>query len=258
MRCTFLSIILVLLTVAACKPSDVHSTPPLTVCVAASLEDVVGELINTYESRTDTTWRLATGASGTLRKQIELGAPCDVFVSSDPLQVDVLNHKHLTISHSTRTLATNQLVLAQPVQSNSIVTSPTALVNSHLMIAIASPDVAPAGRYAKQALERLGIWTDLQSRLVRSDNVRMAAKQLSLRAISAAIVYATDANADNNISVSFTFPEDSHDPIEYVGCVVAASSQTSEASQFVDYLASQQTVALWRKHGFAVPKGQPR
>jgi molybdate transport system substrate-binding protein len=222
------------------------------VCAAASLHDVVTELAS--ELLVDV--RLNFAASGALCAQIERGAPCDVFLSADPLLIDRLVNGGRVKAGSRRVVAANRLVIARA--GPGLMMTHELTTEAYARIAIADPDAAPAGRYARQALRAAGLWDALLPKLVRTPDVRSAARYLAMGAVQAAIVYATDAAAVQGITAAFLFDASSHEPIGYVGAVMQSSVDDAEASRFLNHVASARSAPIWRRHDFEpVPQRQP-
>ncbi len=249
--------------VPGCDPRERDKRDSLTVFVAASLEDVVAELALRFEQENSVTMRLNAGASGGLRRQIELGAPCDVFLSADAAQIDALERNGFLRPNAQRVLARNRLVIAFRAGLNPADTGPAALRSEVVRrIAVANPDYAPAGRYARQALTHTGCWRWVQPKIVLSDNARAAALNVAHGAVDAAVIYATDAAALHLSSGAYTFPSSTHDSIEYVGAVIKPRGNGDEndeiaretpalAQAFVGFLSGHDTREVWVRHGFA-------
>ncbi len=245
-------------TVGGCTRSVDESPNPLTVLAAASLNDVMAEASGHFERVTHRQVVVSAGASGTLRRQIELGAPCDVFLSADPEQVNLLLSGGFLVASSVREVASNRLILA--VQAGRAVPqSLTAILldEAILRIAVPNPEYVPAGRYARQALKHAGCWHDVQTKLVLTDDVRAAERHLSLGTVDAAILYGTDVIATPQLTAAHVFAPDAHDPIRYVGAVVNRESVSPIAGEFLSFLAGDEAASMWRRHGFMSPAGSP-
>ncbi|MFQ5413964.1 MAG: molybdate ABC transporter substrate-binding protein, partial [Phycisphaerae bacterium] len=210
---------------------------------------------------------VSSGASAALRAQIELGAPCDVFVSADARQVDMLVEHGLADADTRRVLARNRLVIVEPDPNagqaapslNHGPAMPHALNHArYRRIAVANPAYAPAGRYARQALQRAGLWTALTPKLVFADNARNAARHAATAAVDAAIVYATDAAPFDNLTVVHAFPPDAHDPITYVAAAITRAHAHDRARALLDCLAAPRTAGVWMTHGFEPATGRYR
>lgn len=244
-----------------CAPGPLNSEKTLTVFAAASLNDVVTELAENYQRTAPVSLRISTGASGALCTQIEQGAPCDLFLSADPALTRRLLAAGRLRKDAPRTLARNRLVLAVAAQVEPGTVWPEALKKPSVRrIAIADPDTAPAGRYAREALVSLKLWDALQPKLVRAGDVRGAAHYLAWHTVQAAIVYQTDVDATESLTPVYVFDETTHTPIEYVGAVVASGgaaqgdsgrdTRADSARDFLAFLGSAAAAPVWRKYGF--------
>lgn len=246
--------------VAGCSEGDAAGPGELEVLVAASLREVVADLAASFEEQTGGRVNLSAGASGSMRRQIELGAPCDVFISADGDQVDALIEKNRIHADSRRVLASNRLVVAVHQDSGTNFESMDQLKASTIRrICIANPAYAPAGRYAEQALKHLNLWDALEPKLVLADNVRDAANHVRIKAVDVAIIYASDVASTDELSEAFRIDEKAHQPIEYVGGAVTSGRAESLSRSFLTFLESDDAKARWRAHGFvAVTRGGDR
>ncbi|MFI4953615.1 MAG: molybdate ABC transporter substrate-binding protein, partial [Burkholderiales bacterium] len=195
--------------------------------------------------------------SNALAKQIEAGAPADVFLSADVDWVDYLD-KHKLIRPGTRVdLLRNRLVLIAPADSlASLRIAPGFGLAAALgagRLAMANPDSVPAGKYGRDALRSLGIWTAIEPHMARAENARAALLLVARGEAPFGLVYATDALADRKVRVVDTFAESTHAPIVYPVAIVA-SSRSPYAQRFVDSLASPAARAIWARHGFTMAK----
>jgi len=250
-------------TLLGCAP-DRDQARRVTVLAAASLNDVLEEMADAFGKDDSAALTISTGASGALCAQIELGAPCDVFLPADPALVDRLEAAGRIASNSRRVLAGNRLVIAVAAPAVAADGWPELLASAGVSrIALADPDAAPAGRYAREALVHLGLWDRLQAKLVRAADVRSAARLLAMRAVDAAIVYETDVSATDNIVSAYRFAADMHAPIEYVGALIesrdtAAGPYRAAAARFLAFLQSEPAERIWRKHGFVALVAQTK
>lgn len=268
--------------VASCDERGARRDPsvegPLRVFAAASLGDVVAELAEHFERESGVRVVVSFGGSATLRRQIELGAPADVFVSADARQVRMLERgglvalrqsaaarpgdvPHPSGSHPSalleggpplvRRVAGNRLVIAVSTGSDVAIESPTGLGDSRVRrIAIANPEYAPAGRYAREALTRCGVWAHVESKLVLTENVRHAAMHIRSGAVEAAIVYGSDLRGASGLRSAYWFNAAAHEPIEYVAAVPARSTRVEVAGRFLEFVSAPERGAVWRAHGF--------
>ena len=231
---------------------DSSSRREITVSAGASLRDAFGEIGKQYESRTGSKVNFNFGASGALQKQIESGAPVDVFASAGRPQMDALSSQGLIEPGTQRDFARNVLVLVVPADTTSGPTSFTDLGGAKVTrIAVGNPKTVPVGQYAQQALTRLGLWQQLQSRLILAEDVRQTLDYVARGEVDAGIVYASDVRAaDNKVRKVATAPADLHDPILYPIAVVRASSGKDAARAFIDAVMNDEGQRTLEKYGF--------
>ncbi|HEY6241055.1 MAG TPA: molybdate ABC transporter substrate-binding protein [Burkholderiales bacterium] len=233
----------------------------LTVFAAVSVKDALDESIRGFEPAAGHRIVASYGASQALAKQIENGAPADLFISADLDWMDYAAERKLIVPGSRINLLGNRLVLIAPASSTaSVQIAPTfplsALLGSE-RLAIADPDSVPAGKYGKAALESLGVWASVSPKLARGENVRAALAFVSRGEAPFGIVYRSDATADRRVRVVGEFPASSHPPIVYPAALTAAGRSPIRA-QFLSYLGSDVVRPIWEKHGFTLPVSRPR
>ena len=249
-----LSLGLLCLTITASLPPAEAQQPQILVFAAASLSETVQELATAYEKTAQVTVKSSFDSSSVLARQIEAGAPADVFFSADTAWMDYLQSRNLIKPGSRKDLLGNSLVLVAPAQSQiQLKIAPhfpllAALGDGRL--ATGDPDSVPSGRYARSALAKLGVWDEIAPRLARAENVRVALLYVTRGEAPLGIVYASDALADKGVRVVDTFPADTHEPIVYP--IALTQSAQSQAAGFVAYLTSPQGQAIFVKHGFTV------
>jgi molybdate transport system substrate-binding protein len=225
---------------------------PLLVFAAASLTDALGEVDRAFTTRTHIAVRASFAASSVLAKQIEAGAPADVFFSADLGWMDYLQKRGLLKAGSRRDVLGNALVLVAPADSPvHLRIAPRfdlvgALAGGRL--ATGDPDSVPVGQYARAALTQLGVWDSVAARLVRAENVRAALEYVARGEAVLGIVYRTDAQAEKRVRVVDTFPEDTHPPITYPATVTAGAR--AQAPQFVEFLSSDEARRIFVRYGF--------
>lgn len=245
--------IAIVLALALGLASTVASAATVTVFAAASLKESMDAQARQFESRTGTKVVVSYAASNALAKQIEAGAPADVFISADLEWMDYLDQRRFLAPNARVTLLGNSLVLIAPAAGKLTLKIEqgfalrSALGNERL--AVANPDSVPAGKYARSALEALGVWSSVQNQLARTENVRAALALVSRGETPLGIVYGTDALADSGVRIVDTFPPASHPPILYPAAVIAASSSPA-ARPLLNFLRSPEAAETWRKHGF--------
>ena len=228
----------------------------ILVFAAASLKNALDDAIAAFARETGKDVKASYAASSALAKQIEQGAPADLFFSADLDWMDYLDQKGL-IAKGTRTdLLRNGLVLVAAKDSKlgavAIVPGfPLAGMLDDGRLAMADVKAVPAGKYGKASLEKLGVWTSVEGRLAQAENVRAALALVSRREAPLGIVYRTDVAADPGVKILGTFPEDSHPPIIYP---VALTTETKNAGAraFLAFLRGPVAKAAFEKQGFAV------
>ena len=226
----------------------------LIVSAAASLTNAFSEIAKTYEAQhVGTHVVLNFAASDVLLRQIEQGAPADVFASADEVTMDRAASDGRIDAATRRDFATNSLVLVAPIGG----VAPAALGDlkqvSYKHIAIGNPDSVPAGRYAKQVLVDAGLWDALQPKLVDAQNVRQALDYVARGEAEAGFVYATDAATQaQKVHVALSVPTAT--PVRYPVAVVAGSAQERAARSFVEFLFSAQSQSQLARYGFSPAK----
>lgn len=267
MRRKIISIILVLYFVvllAGCATSQqkaVSNTASpsveITVSAAASMKDVISEVQKNYEVKNPhVKLVLNWGGSGSLQRQIEYGAPVDVFISAAPKHLDYLAAKNM-INQATRIkVAENTLVLVVPVQSSLKINRFEDLLRQDVeKIGLGEPASVPAGQYGKQVLEKLGIWDDIKGKLVYGKDVRSILTYVETGNVDAGIVYSTDALLSDKVKVVAMVPYGAHDPIVYSAAVIAGTKQEKAAKDFLAFLQSDESRPVFERYGFVMRKG---
>ena len=249
--------------IASCGPAEapkaVETAAPeaaATVFAASSLTDVMKQLGAQFAAEGHPAPVFNFAASSELARQIEQGAAADVFISADEAWMDYLADKSLIDVASRKTLLTNTLVLVAPSDKPIAIELKTGMDLVGALkggkLSMANPDSVPAGKYGKEALEKLGAWAGVEASVVRAENVRSALRFVEAGEAAAGIVYATDAKAAGAaVAVAGTFPADSHTPITYPAAVMAGKN-VGGAKAFVDFLASDTAVVVFEQAGFGV------
>lgn len=222
----------------------------LSVAAAASLADVMPELVKAWEAQGGERVRVSYEGSSRLAAQLQAGAPFDVFIGADEAWMKRLVASKLVDAGSVRAVASNTLVCVVPAKAVSAPSSVEALADVK-RLALAAENV-PAGRYAREALSKLGVWARVSPQVVNASNVRRALFLVSMGEVDAGLVYATDARAEPDVRVAFELPAHAHPRIVYPAGVVASSS-SEQARAFVDFLVSEPARRLWSNAGFLSP-----
>ena len=219
---------------------------------AASLAEVLYDLGQAFTARTGIPVKSSLAASSALAKEIEAGAPADVFFSADLEWVSYLEKRGLLRPGPPRSVVTNRLVLIAPADSHvSLRIAPGFDLAGALgqgRLATGDPDSVPVGKYARAALEKLGAWERLSGRIVRAENVRSALAYVARGEAPLGIVYQTDALAERRVRVVDVFPADSHPPITYP--IALTNTAGPEAAEFVAFVTSAAARPIFVKYGF--------
>ena len=230
-----------------------EDTQSVLVFGAASLTDVLDELGKAFTAQTQVPVKSSLAASSALAKQIEAGAPADVFFSADLEWMDYLDKRNLLRPGSRHDVVLNRLVLIAPADSKvSVKIAPgfdllKALGDGGKLVT-GDPDSVPVGKYAHTALDKLGVWDKVSGQLVRAENVRSALAFVARGEAALGIVYQTDALAEKRVRIVDVFPEDSHPPVTYPIAVTVHAGK--EAQRFEDFVVSEPAKAIFRKYGF--------
>ena len=257
LRKTFASFAVALGLLATACSQQQEKAEPLVVLAAASLQEALNAEADAWAAQGHPRPTLSFAASSALARQVESGAPADLFLSADEKWMDTVEKDGALKAGSRRDLLTNSIVLIAPKASAaSVDLTNAASLDAALgkgRLAMADPDAVPAGKYGKAALEHLKLWDKLASKVARADNVRSALALVESGEAPLGIVYTTDAAASKSVRVLATFPEDSHPPIRYPVAVLAAS-KNAQAAGFEQFLTSDQGRAIFAKHGFGAAK----
>jgi molybdate transport system substrate-binding protein len=229
----------------------------LTVFAAASLKNALDDAVKRYETKTGRKVVVSYAASSALAKQIEAGAPADIFFSADLDWMDALQKKNLIDVASRRTLLGNTLVLIAPKASTVSLPLEKDLpllkaLGPDGKLAMASVDSVPAGRYGKAALTYLGVWDAVAPRVAQADNVRAALAFVAKGEAPLGIVYGTDARAEPAVRVVGTFPAESHPEILYPVALLADAKP--DAHGFLEFLLSPEAAPAFETQGFSVKR----
>ncbi len=228
----------------------------LTLSAAISMKEAVDEIGRQFvASRPGTTLSFNFGSSGELQKQIEAGAPVDVFISAASRQMDELQQKGLVLPATRRNFARNVLVVIKPADSTIDLARSADLLDPRVRrVAIGNPKTVPVGQYTEESLRSAGLWERIQPKLVFAENVRQALEYVARGEVDAGFVYTTDfAVRTERVREAFRPGEDTYRPVIYPAAVVKASRQPALAQAFVDALVSGDAQAVLRRLGFQPP-----
>jgi molybdate transport system substrate-binding protein len=229
----------------------------VTMLAAASLTDALGQIDADYEKASGNKVKAAFGGSSALAKQLEKGAPADLFISADVPWMDYVAKANLIDPASRTDLLGNHLVLVGPADSTETVTIDDkydlagALKGGKL--SVADTNAVPAGKYAKASLTKLGMWDKVEGSLAQAENVRAALALVERGEAPLGIVYQTDAMVAK-VKVIGTFPDDSHPPIIYPVALTVQGAKSDAAKAYIEYLKSDAAKTVFEKAGFVILK----
>jgi molybdate transport system substrate-binding protein len=224
---------------------------PVVIFAAASTKDAVQEIADKFKSEQKGEVKINADDSSKLATQIVEDAPAHIFLSANEKWADFVQHKGFALESAP--LMGNSLVIVTPKGNPAGIRSPADLTMPPLKrLAIAGPTV-PAGIYARQALQKLNVWDELEAakKIVAGDNVRVTLTYVERGECEAGIVYATDARITDKVELVYTFPAETHDPIRYVLVLLKSDNQPSLARVFFDYLQSPKAMEVFAKYGFS-------
>jgi molybdate transport system substrate-binding protein len=236
---------------ASCQKDGDTAEKEITVSAAASLREALEEAGKLYmQKNPDIKIVYNFGGSGSLQQQIIQGAPVDVFISASEDQYQKLLTKKIIQPEDSVQLLTNELVLIVPKNREPLIDL-QHLQNAKIKrIALGTPETVPAGKYAKQAIQSAGIWSDIETKLIFTKDVRQVLSYIETGNVDAGIVYKTDALISQKIKFTPLKGKISHDPIIYPAGVVASSKKHKEASSFFRFLTDRNTIDIFKKYGF--------
>lgn len=231
------------------------SAADLVVQAAASLSDALGDAGAIYGAKSGDDFRFNFAASSTLARQIEEGAPADLFVSADEAKMNDLEAKGLLVPGTRRALLSNTLVLIVPADAQRVPKAVADLAQGdYKKIALAEPNSVPAGIYAREYLEHARVWESLKAKMVPLENVRAALAAVESGDAEAGFVYKTDAMTSKKVKVALEITGADAPKISYPLAVLKSSKEPERARRFAEYLAGPEAAEIFRKFGFTLAK----
>lgn len=234
-----------LVLLAACGASD--STRGPVVLAASSLQDALTEAGAAWSADGHAAPAFSFAATSALARQVEQGAPADLFLAADEAWMDRVEERGWLRAGSRTEWLGNRLVVV--AAKDGTIRTLAELGEGHL--ALADPNAVPAGKYAKAALQNLGVWDAVESRIVPAENVRAALALVERGEAALGVVYATDAAASDSVDVIRELPATSHPPIRYPAAILAASDHP-DAAGFLEFLRSTEAREIFAAHGFEI------
>jgi molybdate transport system substrate-binding protein len=246
--------LLILAAIAgALRPVTTHAdTPPVTVFAAASLTDVLTETGRVFRERHGVVIRHSFASSGQVARQLESGAAVEMIITADREWMDYLEQRRLVQRESVGSLARNRLVVIAPAAS-TVRLDPTRASDWSRALGrgrwvSADPSSVPLGRYARQALEKLGVWSVLDPRLARAENARAALALVARGEAALGVVYLTDARSERRVRIVANLPQDSHATIEYPAALTPRA--TLAAERYLEFLVGPQGQEIFARYGY--------
>ncbi|ACK49041.1 molybdenum ABC transporter, periplasmic molybdate-binding protein [Methylocella silvestris BL2] len=257
-RRTLNALALVLTLAVGLAPLTVAAQTPAagpTVFAAASMKTALDAIAASWTAQNGKAPVLVYGSSAVLAKQIEQGAPADIFISADLNWMDYLDKAKLLRAGTRRAFLGNELVLVEPADQKTTLKIESGFDLAGLTgagkIAVCTITSCPGGVYGKESLVALGVWDKVEPKLAQSDNIRAALNLVARGEARFGIVYATDAKAEPKVRIVGVFPASSHSPIVYPVAILE-ESKNPEAANFVAYLSSQASVKILLEQGFSI------
>lgn len=251
----FLLVLAFVASATGCSGGGAEANPyrELRVSAAATLKGPFEEIATSFEEANGVRLTFNYGASGVLQKQIEGGAPVDVFASAGAAQMDALLAASLIDSASVRPFASNRLALAVPANSKLGLEGFADLTRADVRgIAAGNPKTAPHGRTAAEVLEGLGIADAVRPKIVLGENASQTFEYVSRGEVDAALIYRSEALGSDEVDIVTLADTGLHRPVVYVIGVTSSAAQTDAARAFVDFVMSEDGQAVLEKHGFAL------
>jgi molybdenum ABC transporter, periplasmic molybdate-binding protein len=219
---------------------------------AASLTDALQEIAEKYQRETGQKVQFNFGSSSMLARQIQEGAPGDIFVSADELKMNDLQKRGLILTETRKSILSNTLVIIVPQDSKVVISSIQDLLKIKGNIAIAEPQSVPAGIYAKEYLKKVGLWNKVIDRLIPAENVRAALAVVEAGNAEAGIVYKTDAAISKRVRIVLEISKEEGPKISYPIAVLKESRDPQNALRFYQYLLSEKAQEIFQKYGFLI------
>ncbi|MBM7541908.1 molybdate ABC transporter substrate-binding protein [Amphibacillus cookii] len=238
----------------SCRTNDVDEANEgeIIISAAASLMGVMEELKNEFESiHDDITLTFNFASSGSLARQIQQGAPVDLFISANQEWMDILGREELIRSDSRIDVVNNKIVLVKSIQvEDKSISFDDLSERSELQIAIGDPETVPAGFYAKQVFEKLGIWQYLKDNIVYGKDVQQVRTYIETNSVDYAVLFLSDTYVTDDILILDIASPSWHDPIVYPAAITANSVNNEVTESFLDFIVAEEAEPIWHEYGF--------
>jgi molybdate transport system substrate-binding protein len=242
------------MVVVACVTTTLRAAS-INVFAAASLTESLKDIATAFEKQGGDKIVFNFGASSLLARQIEEGAPADIFFSADEAKMDALEKKGLIIKKSRRSRLSNSLVIVVAAEGGAPIESPNDLATVKVKrLALAEPKTVPAGIYAKEYLQKQNLWSSVESKVIPTENVRATLAAVEAGNVEAGIVYKTDAAISKKVKIAYEVPASDSPPISYPMAVLKEAKQPEAAKRFLLYLDSTDATKVFKRFGFIIRK----
>jgi molybdate transport system substrate-binding protein len=249
----------VILFLAAAGTALPARSAEVIVFAAASLTESLKEIAATYEQQSGDRVVFNLAASGPLARQIEEGAPADVFISADEARMDALEQQDLIVKETRRSRLSNLLVIVTSPDNPLALASPTDLAQPAVKrVALGEVRTVPVGAYAREYLTRLELWTAIEGKVIPCESVRAVLAAVESGNVDAGIVYRTDAAVSRKVTVVFEVPRDAGPAISYPMALVTHARQPVAARKFLDHLGGDAAAVVFTRHQFLLLPGGPK
>ncbi|MBX0358333.1 molybdate ABC transporter substrate-binding protein [Halobacillus sp. Nhm2S1] len=248
------SMMILLILCSCASPSDSNETN-IRIAAAASLKDVMEELTPRFEEQYHIEIETIYGGSGKLARQIEQGAPVDVFLSADLRWIELLKEQDLVDKDTYIEFATNQIVLIGDESKNRLDTIQELELTESEQLAVGNPESVPAGTYTKQTLERIQLWGKLEDQMVFGSDVRQVLAYVESGQVDYGFVYASDAMISDQVATLTQVDPTLHDSIIYPGIVLSKSRTKDQGKKFLTFLTSDHATEIYKAYGFNPMRG---
>ncbi|GEN53084.1 molybdate ABC transporter substrate-binding protein [Halobacillus faecis] len=254
-KLTWIWSMMILLILCSCtSPSDSNDTN-IRIAAAASLKDVLEELTPHFEEKYNIEVETIYGGSGKLARQIEQGAPVDVFLSADLRWIELLKEQDLVEKDTYIEFATNRIVLIGDESKSRLDTIQELELTESEQLAVGNPESVPAGTYTKQTLERIQLWRKLKDQMVFGSDVRQVLAYVESGQVDYGFVYASDALISDQVTTLTQVDPTFHDSIVYPGIVLSKSRTKDQGQKFLTFLTSDHATEKYKAYGFNPMRG---
>ncbi|MEC3884364.1 molybdate ABC transporter substrate-binding protein [Halobacillus sp. HZG1] len=249
-KLTWIGSSIIVLFLCSCAAPSESSETNIKIAAASSLKDVMEELTPLFEEQYNIEIETIYGGSGKLARQIEQGAPVDVFLSADLRWIELLKKESLVEKDTYIEFATNQIVLIGHDSTSHLNTIQELELTKNEQLAVGNPESVPAGTYTKQALERIQLWRGLEDQMIFGSDVRQVLAYVESGQVDYGFVYASDALISDQVRTLTKVDPTLHDSIVYAGIILSKSRTKKSGEQFLSFLKSDQATEIYKSYGF--------